>query len=45
LSDPQVTVLEKECATQDVSVLDQVQKGGVYPVIGAYLQLEGKPLL
>jgi len=33
-SDPQVTVLEKEYATQGVSVLGEVQKPGVYPIVG-----------
>lgn len=33
-SDPQVTVFEKEYATQGVSVLGEVQRPGVYPIIG-----------
>jgi polysaccharide export outer membrane protein len=33
-NDPQVTVLEKEYATQGVSVLGEVQKPGVYPIMG-----------
>ena len=33
-SDPQVSVFEKEFATQGVSVLGEVQKPGVYPVTG-----------
>ncbi len=33
-SDPQVTVFEKEYATQGVSVLGEVQKPGVYPIMG-----------
>src|ERR1022692_912238 len=33
-SDPQVAVLEKEFATQGVSVLGEVQKPGVYPLTG-----------
>jgi polysaccharide biosynthesis/export protein len=35
-SDPQVTVFEKEYATQGVSVLGEVQKPGVYPLIGPH---------
>jgi polysaccharide biosynthesis/export protein len=33
-SDPQVSVFEKEFATQGVSVLGEVQKPGVYPITG-----------
>lgn len=33
-SDPQVSVFQKEFATQGVSVLGEVQKPGVYPIIG-----------
>src|SRR5271166_5456749 len=33
-ADPQVSVFEKEFATQGVSVLGEVQKPGVYPVTG-----------
>ena len=33
-SDPQVTVFAKEYATQGVSVLGEVSKPGVYPVLG-----------
>jgi len=33
-TDPQVTVLEKELATQGISVLGEVQKPGVYPILG-----------
>jgi polysaccharide export outer membrane protein len=35
-SDPQVTVFEKEYATQGVSVLGEVTKPGVYPLIGPH---------
>jgi polysaccharide biosynthesis/export protein len=35
-SDPQVAVFEKEYATQGVSVLGEVQKPGVYPLIGPH---------
>jgi polysaccharide export outer membrane protein len=31
---PQVTVLERELATQGISVLGEVQKPGVYPILG-----------
>jgi polysaccharide export outer membrane protein len=34
-ADPQVTVFVKEYATQGVSVLGEVQKPGVYPVLGS----------
>lgn len=33
-SDPQVNVFEKEFATQGVSVLGEVQKPGIYPIVG-----------
>lgn len=33
-SDPQVSVLQKEFATQSVSVLGEVQKPGVFPLMG-----------
>jgi polysaccharide export outer membrane protein len=35
-SDPQVSVFEKEYATQGVSVLGEVQRPGVYPLIGPH---------
>jgi polysaccharide biosynthesis/export protein len=35
-ADPQVSVFEKEYATQGVSVLGEVQKPGVYPLIGPH---------
>ncbi len=34
-NDPQVTVFVKEYATQGVSVLGEVQRPGVYPLLGA----------
>ena len=34
-TDPQVSVFAKEYVTQGVSVLGEVQKPGVYPVLGA----------
>jgi polysaccharide biosynthesis/export protein len=34
-NNPQVTVLQKEFATQGISVLGEVQHPGVYPVLGA----------
>jgi polysaccharide export outer membrane protein len=33
-NDPQVTVFEKEYATQGISVLGEVQKPGIYPLLG-----------
>ena len=33
-TDPQVSVLSKEYATQGVSVLGEVQKPGIYPILG-----------
>jgi polysaccharide export outer membrane protein len=33
-NNPQVTVLEREFATQGISVLGEVQKPGVYPILG-----------
>src|SRR4030095_6167971 len=33
--DPQVSIFEKEYATQGVSVLGEVQKPGIYPMLGA----------
>ncbi len=33
-ADPQVSVFQKEYATQGISVLGEVQKPGVYPVLG-----------
>jgi polysaccharide export outer membrane protein len=34
-NDPHVTVLEKEFATQGISVLGEVQKPGIYPLLGS----------
>lgn len=34
-NDPQVSIFEREYATQGVSVLGEVQKPGVYPLLGA----------
>jgi polysaccharide export outer membrane protein len=34
-NDPHVTVLEKEYATQGISVLGEVQKPGIYPLLGS----------
>jgi polysaccharide biosynthesis/export protein len=34
--DPQVTLLVKEFATQGVSVLGEVQKPGIYPLLGSH---------
>ncbi len=33
--DPQVSILEKEYATQGISVLGEVQKPGIYPLLGS----------
>jgi polysaccharide export outer membrane protein len=35
-TDPQVSIFEKEYATQGVSVLGEVQKPGIYPLIGTH---------
>lgn len=34
-ADPQVSILEKEYATQGISVLGEVQKPGIYPLLGS----------
>jgi polysaccharide biosynthesis/export protein len=34
-NDPQVSIFEKEYATQGVSILGEVQKPGVYPLLGS----------
>jgi polysaccharide biosynthesis/export protein len=34
-NDPHITVFEKEYATQGISVLGEVQKPGIYPLLGA----------
>src|SRR2546425_1217589 len=34
-NDPHVTVFEKEYATQGISVLGEVQKAGIYPLLGS----------
>src|SRR5258708_6995835 len=34
-NDPHVTVFEKEYATQGISVLGEVQKPGIYPLLGS----------
>ncbi len=34
-NDPQVSILEKEYATQGISVLGEVQKPGIYPLLGS----------
>jgi polysaccharide export outer membrane protein len=34
-ADPQVSIFEKEYATQGVSVLGEVQKPGIYPLLGS----------
>ncbi len=37
---PQVTVLAKEFSTQGISVLGEVQKPGIYPLLGAHTVLD-----
>src|SRR5207245_3660884 len=34
-NDPHVTVFQKEYATQGISVLGEVQKPGIYPLLGS----------
>src|SRR2546426_3858812 len=34
-NDPHITVFEKEYATQGISVLGEVQKAGIYPLLGS----------
>lgn len=38
--DPQVTIVQKEYSTQGVSVLGEVQKPGIYPLLGPHTLLE-----
>ena len=40
IKDPQVTIVQKETSTQDISVLGEVQKPGMYPMHGAHSLLE-----
>lgn len=39
-NDPQVTVVQKEYATQGISVLGEVQKPGIYPLLGSHTLLQ-----
>jgi polysaccharide export outer membrane protein len=39
-NNPQVTVLQREYATQGISVLGEVQKPGTYPLIGSHSLLQ-----
>src|ERR1700675_785063 len=39
-NNPQVSVLEKDYATQGISVLGEVQKPGIYPLIGPHTLLD-----
>jgi polysaccharide biosynthesis/export protein len=39
-NDPQVTVFEKDYATQGISVLGEVQKPGIYPLLGPHTLLD-----
>jgi len=38
--DPQVSILQKEFATQGISVMGEVQKPGTYPLLGSHSLLE-----
>ena len=39
-NDPQVTIVHKEYSTQGISVLGEVQKPGIYPLLGSRTLLE-----
>jgi polysaccharide biosynthesis/export protein len=39
-SDPHVSIFEKEYATQGISVLGEVQKPGIYPLLGQHTLLD-----
>jgi polysaccharide export outer membrane protein len=39
-NDPQVSVIQKEYSTQEISVLGEVQKPGTYPLLGPHTLLE-----
>src|SRR5207245_3962546 len=39
-NDPQVTIIQKEYATQGISVLGEVQKPGIYPLLGSHTMLQ-----
>ena len=39
-NDPQVTILQKEYASQGISVLGEVQKPGTYPLLGSHTLLQ-----
>jgi len=39
-NDPQVSVVQKEYATQGISVLGEVQKPGIYPLLGSHTLLQ-----
>jgi polysaccharide export outer membrane protein len=39
-NDPQVSVFEKDYATQGISVLGEVQKPGIYPLLGPHTLLD-----
>jgi polysaccharide biosynthesis/export protein len=39
-NNPQVTVVQKEYASQGISVLGEVQKPGTYPLIGSHMLLQ-----
>ena len=39
-NNPQVTIMQKEYATQGISVLGEVQKPGIYPLLGSHTLLQ-----
>src|SRR5437868_2047932 len=39
-NDPEVTVFEKDYATQGISVLGEVQKPGIYPLLGPHTLMD-----
>jgi len=39
-NNPQVTIVQKEYATQGISVLGEVQKPGIYPLLGSHTLLQ-----
>jgi polysaccharide biosynthesis/export protein len=39
-NNPQVTIVQKEYVTQGISVLGEVQKPGIYPLLGSHTVLQ-----
>jgi polysaccharide biosynthesis/export protein len=39
-NDPQVTIIQKEYSTQGISVMGEVQKPGIYPLLGSHTLLQ-----